>query len=104
MEKQLILSRLPLCKDLQELIKSFIFYDNVQSDARYYKYQMHVIILTSFYSNDEFWINEPPPDLWFFMREETCMARRFCMKCGNYRSYRMTDIPDSKMICQEECY
>jgi hypothetical protein len=85
MEKQLILSRLPLCKDVQELIKSFLFYDNVQSDARYYKQHLHTMLSNSFYSNDKFWINEPPPDLWFFMHEEICMTKRFCLNCGNYK-------------------
>ena len=88
MEKQLIISKLPLCKDTHNLIKSYLYYDEIQSYARHCKGLVNFIIHDSFYNNYEYWDSLPPPDLWFFMYHETCMAKKFCSKCGNYACQR----------------
>ena len=88
MDKLLIISRLTSCEDVQELIKSYLFFDEVQSHARQVKHFAIYCIKDGHFNNvhfwGEFWDETKLSTVWFFMQRKIHMASKFCEKCGNY--------------------
>ena len=102
MDKLILISRLKGCNDTHNHIKSFLFFDQVQSDARYYKHFANFTISDSIFNNerfwDELWDDAKIQVVWFFMNRNICMEGKFCLKCGNYQ-YATTCIQSCVCTC-----
>jgi hypothetical protein len=103
--KCLMIQSLPVLPEIQEIIKSYAFYD-VEEYHRH-RFQAIVQIIDEAYSRkngykkgidsdkDEWWIFVPRvKEDYFPKKSQLCLHAKSCRKCGNYQSTKTNFLND----------
>lgn len=104
--KCLVLQASSLLPELQELVKSFAFYDTQEYHRRKLLATLQLIddahsrknkYVTDIYGeNDEWWVFVPSDKGHIYPKkgENLCLHAKSCSKCGNYRSTKTNFLSD----------